>query len=69
MTIVYAVGVFAVFGAAAVAMGWSSWRDTQKELQERELTLLAFFTTGMWGATLFATAVAIAGPIVILANG
>lgn len=63
----YAVGVFLVFGAIAVAMGRSAARDW-RDAHGADAAMLRFWAIQQWWPTFLAAAVAIVGPAVILAG-
>jgi hypothetical protein len=68
MSVIYALVVFLVFGAAALLMGRSAsadWRDGRHRADGASM----LFAAQQWWPTLIAATIATVGPIIIVVNG
>jgi hypothetical protein len=63
--ILYALGIFVVFGTVAVVLGRSAAGDWRRERRERDHFSL-IFTVEQWWAAALAALVAIAAPVLVL---
>ncbi|MBV9950934.1 MAG: hypothetical protein JO291_03210 [Acidimicrobiia bacterium] len=61
----YATGVFVVFGAVALGIAWSASADWREGRREGDRVTL-FYAVQQWWPALIAAAVAVVVPVVIL---